>query len=288
MVAGDLKKELYTVAKKTVKAAINLLITIVEAVLKMLRIIDFPVPLYARRRGTGGVTARDYYEGGISTALPIIAKAIDLGVDMGANIKVLDFGCGAARQLLHFTRNFPIPDYSACDVDQRNVDFVAKNYRQVKVYRNGFNPPLRYDDGSFDIIYSVSVFSHLPLDYMDKWLGELFRITAEGGYCFLSTMGSKGLSDMSKRLPGKWRESEQVLREKGFIYKEHDDFWREKKFDKFLPSTSKFLALDRPTGVMIISPEYALKVCRSRGFQGITVIEGIVGYLQDLVVLKKG
>ena len=98
--------------------------------------------------------------------------ALHYGVELDRDISILDFGCGVARELLHFQRHYPKPNYFACDIDPTSLDFVRKNFR-VDCYQNNFEPPLRYDTSSMDMIYSVSTFSHLrPSDHL-PWLTEL-------------------------------------------------------------------------------------------------------------------
>ena len=46
---------------------------------------------------------------------------------------------------------------------------------------NELAPPLRYEDGQFDLVYAISVFTHLPHDLERAWIDELGRITAPGG-----------------------------------------------------------------------------------------------------------
>ena len=50
-------------------------------------------------------------------------------------------------------------------------------------------PPLPYVDNSFDIIYGISIFTHLPEDLHYKWFNELVRITKINGIIFLTLHG---------------------------------------------------------------------------------------------------
>jgi hypothetical protein len=50
-------------------------------------------------------------------------------------------------------------------------------------------PPLRYEDGQFGLVYAISVFTHLPRDLERAWIDELSRITAPAGLLLLTTHG---------------------------------------------------------------------------------------------------
>ena len=169
--------------KELAKLALNMVQNSFVWVATKARLIDFPVPPNSSMRKTSAKTIPDYYVSGIRCYLPIATMALHYGVELDREIFILDFGCGVARELLHFQRCYPNPKYFACDIDATSVRFVQKNFR-VECYKNEFEPPLRYDTSSMDMIYSVSTFSHLsPPDHL-PWLRELCRVTKPGQFCF--------------------------------------------------------------------------------------------------------
>jgi ubiquinone/menaquinone biosynthesis C-methylase UbiE len=85
---------------------------------------------------------------------------------------------------LHFVRDYPQSTYYACDVHPQNVQFVHRAFPQIVAHTSGFAPPLHYSDDLFDMVYSVSVFSHLHPDDHGRWLKELSRVLKPGGLRF--------------------------------------------------------------------------------------------------------
>ena len=55
------------------------------------------------------------------------------------------------------------------------------------------SPPLDFPDDHFELIYSLSVFSHLNYESNLDWLKELARVCKPGGRIILSTHGSFAL-----------------------------------------------------------------------------------------------
>lgn len=257
-------------------------------VLRALKIINYPVPPFVNRIRTGGKSFNNYYQSGITTYMPILTVALQAGMEFTESTKILDFGCGVARQLLHFTRNYPDACYYACDVNESNINFIKQAYPQVQSYQNKFIPPLPYDSGFFDFIYSVSVFSHLSMSSQQLWLAELSRVTKKNGYCLLTTEGKKALSFIKRaRLVGWTSEHDSLLAQYGYAYIEYADFSREKLNESVLSVGSKYVGIGESFGCMVMTPAYIRDTWTQYGFEVVSVLPGVINHRQDLVVLKK-
>jgi SAM-dependent methyltransferase len=57
------------------------------------------------------------------------------------------------------------------------------------VARNELEPPLPYDDASFDLVYAFSVITHLSEALQREWLREIRRVLKPGGLFLFSTLG---------------------------------------------------------------------------------------------------
>jgi SAM-dependent methyltransferase len=113
-----------------------------------------------------------------------------LGADWSFEGKrVLDFGCGAGRTLRHFLGEAAAgTEVWGADIDAPSIDWLAGNLcPPLHAVRCGPAPPLPFADGSFDLVWALSVFTHLvePM----AWLAELHRVLAPGGCLIASYMG---------------------------------------------------------------------------------------------------
>jgi SAM-dependent methyltransferase len=106
-----------------------------------------------------------------------------------AGKRVLDFGCGAGRTLRHFLDEARAgTELWGSDIDASSIDWLAANLcPPLHAVRNEARPPLRID-GGFDLIWSLSVFTHLT-DQSLPWLAELHRLLAPGGLLVATYMG---------------------------------------------------------------------------------------------------
>ena len=108
--------------------------------------------------------------------------------------RVLDFGCGAGRTLRHFVREAATSEFWGCDIDEPSVEWLRRNLSPpFHIAANGEAPPLGFDDGYFDLVYVISVFTHLT-DSWSPWLLEMHRVLADDGILIATFMG-EGLSE---------------------------------------------------------------------------------------------
>jgi SAM-dependent methyltransferase len=102
---------------------------------------------------------------------------------------VLDFGCGCGRVARHWA-SVPGPELHGCDYNAELVDWCARNLCSLRAIRNQPAPPLPYVSGSFDLVYALSVFTHLDDALQREWLDEFRRILAPGGLLVVSVLGA--------------------------------------------------------------------------------------------------
>lgn len=103
--------------------------------------------------------------------------------------RVLDFGCGAGRTLKHFLDEAERAEIWGVDIDEPSVRLLREKLcPPLHVARSGYSPPLDFESGSFDLIWSISVFTHLT-DNSIPWLLELHRLLKPGGLAIPTYMG---------------------------------------------------------------------------------------------------
>jgi SAM-dependent methyltransferase len=107
-----------------------------------------------------------------------------------AGKRVLDFGCGAGRTLRHFVKESREAQVWGCDIDEPSIAWLSENLcPPFHTFLNGSEPPMDQPSSSFDLIWGISVFTHLT-DSWSHWLVELHRLLKPDGLLFLTFMGS--------------------------------------------------------------------------------------------------
>jgi 2-polyprenyl-3-methyl-5-hydroxy-6-metoxy-1,4-benzoquinol methylase len=108
-----------------------------------------------------------------------------------APASVLDWGCGCGRVLAQMMHFFPPERLSGCDIDAAAIAWDQGHIRGPSFSRVGPYPPTNYPDQSFDIVYGISVMTHLAEEAQISWLKELKRITRPKAILALSVIGQQ-------------------------------------------------------------------------------------------------
>ncbi len=110
------------------------------------------------------------------------------GADMAAMEAILDFGCGCGRVIRHW-HGLERPQIHGCDYNPYLAGWCADNLTFAEFAVNRLDPPLPYEDDRFDLVYSVSIFTHLDEELQRPWIEELARVVRPGGLVLVTVTG---------------------------------------------------------------------------------------------------
>jgi SAM-dependent methyltransferase len=120
---------------------------------------------------------------GIETCLRIVGRDVD------SFENVLDFGCGCGRTIIWFAGKKV--NFNGTDIDPEAVQWCRDNLKFANFDTNNELPPLKYEDSKFDLIYAVSVFTHLDEYRQFQWLLELKRVLRPEGILIMTVYNEK-------------------------------------------------------------------------------------------------
>ena len=130
-----------------------------------------------------------YEEMGAYLAKTIVDTLRNAGVDLDDR-EVLDFACGPGRVIRDFHRLVPAARLTGTDIDGEAIGWARSNLGHVAEFcLNRETPPTMFADASFDVIYSISLFTHLDESSQDAWLKELSRLLRSGGLLLTTVHG---------------------------------------------------------------------------------------------------
>lgn len=152
------------------------------------REVELP-PALLRYRVSELLSANQFLRSGEGCAALIQRSAAETGVGFDSAKRVLDFGCGCGRTIAWLMRDCEA-EFHGVDVDADAIEWCTKHLPRGRFISCSPEPPLPYPDDSFDVIYCLSVFTHLDEPMQDLWLSELNRILKPSGVLLFTVFGA--------------------------------------------------------------------------------------------------
>ena len=162
-------------------------------------------------RVAGAADVDWFLEGGRLGAASVRGALLRQGVHLDALGAMLDFGCGCGR----VTRNWAGlsgVQVAGTDLSRPAVDWCRRYLPFARFEENGLTPPLVFDDESFDLVYALSVFTHLTADLQLAWRDELRRVLRPGGHLLVTTHGESYLPRLAPDERERFERGELVVR----------------------------------------------------------------------------
>jgi SAM-dependent methyltransferase len=120
------------------------------------------------------------------------------GISIEGLPTLLDFGCGCGR-VLRFWKDLPATELYGTDQNAELAAWCAAHLSFVRIGTNRLTPPTTYPAAQFDLIYALSVFTHLPEAAQIAWMREFHRILRPEGCLLLSLHGAHYLSRLNEQ-----------------------------------------------------------------------------------------
>jgi SAM-dependent methyltransferase len=165
---------------------------------------DLPLPPRRLMVRVAGTADADWFlRSGLAGYDAIVEHVPDAG-------DVLDFGCGCGR----VTRWFAEHDGSVAgsDLSAAAIAWCRDNLPFGRFEENGLAPPLAFEDESFDLVYALSVFTHLTADLQLAWRDELRRVLRPGGRLLITTHGRSYVPRLDAEERDAFERGELVVR----------------------------------------------------------------------------
>ena len=140
---------------------------------------------------------RSYYESGLIHG-GCFAKIIKSHIHEPGPT-VLDWGCGPGRLIRHMPALLEElkPQLHGVDYNRKTIEWCKRTFPEIHFATNNLAPPLDFPTCFFDVIYGLSVFTHLSEASHAKWLLELRRILKPNGILIITAYGEDARQSLS-------------------------------------------------------------------------------------------
>jgi len=178
-----------------------------------------PLPPAGLRHRVGPNSSRaEFLRVGALCADDLMKVYAELGRRPESDRRWLDFGSGCGRVARHLIgregARAPIRDYTGIDVDRCQTAWAARQLpgRFAVILAA---PPTALAPGSFDVIFTISVFTHLDEAMQEAWLAELKRLLRPGGLLLATTHAP----EIARTSPGVTPGELARLGQRGFLFR---------------------------------------------------------------------
>ncbi len=151
---------------------------------------DFPAPpLPLAYDAYGHVSLSEYRKSGLRHAA-FIADLLRRHEPGWNPLRVLEWGCGPARVIRHLPALLPPgSEFFGTDYNPETIAWCRAAIPTMRFEENKLQPPLTFGPGYFDVVYCLSVFTHLSEEMHYAWRDELLRVLKPGGLLILTAHG---------------------------------------------------------------------------------------------------
>jgi SAM-dependent methyltransferase len=230
-----------------------------------------PEGVHAMARGSGAAGGSVYYGDLVSGALR------EAGLPLTDASRALDFGCSSGRVVRVLAAAYPEIDWHGADPIKPAIDWASEHLPGIAFEHGPERPPLPYDEGSFDVAFAISIWSHFAEPAGMAWLEEMRRIIRPGGLLLITTAGWQTLAhDFELGL----RSAEQLSEAASSLYR--NGFWFRDEFGE----SGDFGIVNPDWGTAFMTPDWLLTRATPR-WRIAQFGPGRVEGAQDLFVLER-
>lgn len=162
------------------------------------------LPPYSIRLRSNGVT-KQFGGQNFSRFGNQLAEHLQTYASLTHESKVLEIGCGCGRTALALSDILDDGNFIGMDIERTSLEscrkhpiFARKHFRfdYLDVQNDEYNPTGKnradtyrfpYDDREFNVIFLVSVFTHMLTNDVKNYMAEISRLLQPGGICMITT-----------------------------------------------------------------------------------------------------
>jgi SAM-dependent methyltransferase len=215
--------------------------------------------------------------GGLYEADLVADALASVGVEIASLDGGLDFGCSSGRVLRVLSSAYPEVGWHGCDPNAPAIAWAAEAFPDVRFVVSADEPPLALPDGSLDLAFAISIWSHFAPALGLRWFEEMRRVLRPGAHLVVTTHGATTVEhdeDRGRRAP---EQGEEIL---ASLYA--DGTWYAAEFGE----SGDWGVVNPEWGTAFLSPEWILTHLCPR-WQVLEFAPGRNADNQDVYVLRR-
>ena len=186
-----------------VNFAFKVLFDPIDYIARSVKGLSYLPPYSIRVRSTGvskECRATNFYKDGVK-----FSNLLKDNASLKSESKVLEIGCGCGRTAFALSSILDDGNFYGVDIEKTSLEsckersvFIKKNFHfeHLDIQNDEYNPEgknradnykFQYDDDFFNVVFMISVFTHMLTDDVKHYIAEISRILEPDGYCMFTT-----------------------------------------------------------------------------------------------------
>ena len=137
-----------------------------------------------------------YFDDGANSSKQLLHLVQDICKFGDKPFELLEFASGYGCVTRHLRNLSSIVATTACDIHPEAVRFINDELRGDAVLSDRCPEKLHFSK-TFDIVFALSFFSHMPEHSFTRWLKALFSFVKPGGFLIFTTHGLASMANFS-------------------------------------------------------------------------------------------
>jgi SAM-dependent methyltransferase len=157
----------------------------------------------------------DFYKSSGESTASWLFEVVSRHAEPNVSPSIFEWGCGPARVLRHIPGVFGAKaKIYGSDYNSQTIEWCRQCIGGVQFELNSLAPPLPFGGSQFDVIYSISVFTHLSESLGRQWIAELHRVASSNAVLIISTNGDSRRGFMLPEELAKYEHQGFLVRDK--------------------------------------------------------------------------
>jgi cyclopropane fatty-acyl-phospholipid synthase-like methyltransferase len=143
---------------------------------------------------------QQYFNDGAQSSRKLFNLLCKLGVKPNHTTTLLEFASGYGMVTRHLVKDLAPIRIVSCDIHEQAIHFLKSTLGIETILSQSIPENLKLND-SFDVVFALSFFSHMPDRSFGRWLKTLFSAVKPHGYLVFTTHGQHSAKMLNIKIP---------------------------------------------------------------------------------------
>ena len=143
---------------------------------------------------------KNYFHDGHNSAKKLANILADLEIKQIRKTSLLEFASGYGMVTRHLIKELNPIRITSCDIHEQATEFLNSRMDVEVILSQSIPENIDFKE-TFDVVFALSFFSHMPDTSFGRWLKTLYRAVKPNGYFIFTTHGNASTKHINCEIP---------------------------------------------------------------------------------------